>query len=99
MLLGYSGTGLVSETHTGGRGDAWVGTKVLPLCKLKPLITNWEAGEEGWGGSEMDGQRGSEREGRGERDRRDLESLNRRKMVKQAETRWNKRKSRRPRCL
>lgn len=80
----------MSETDTGGRGDAWVGTKVLPLCKLKPLITNWEAGEEGWGGSEMDRQWGSEREGQGEGDRRDLESLNRRKMVKQAETRRNK---------
>lgn len=31
-----------TQIHTGGRGDASVGTKVFPLCKLKPLITNWE---------------------------------------------------------
>jgi len=30
------------QIHTGGRGIASVGTKVFPLCKLKPLITNWE---------------------------------------------------------
>lgn len=36
-----------TQTHTGGRGDASVGTKVFPLCKLKPLITNWENRGEG----------------------------------------------------
>lgn len=73
MLLGYSGMSRVSQIHTGGRGDASLGTKVLPLCKLKPLITNWEEAEKGWGGREMDGQRGREKEGRGQRDRGDLE--------------------------
>lgn len=38
-----------TQIHTRGRGDASVGTKVLPLCKLKPLITNWENREKGGG--------------------------------------------------
>lgn len=37
-----------------------MGTKVLPLCKLKPLITYWE---KGGGRREMDGGQGSERKG------------------------------------
>lgn len=40
----------------------------------------------------MDGQRRSGREGRGEGDGWDRESRKRRKMEKQAESRWNKRK-------
>lgn len=34
-----------AQIHTGGRGDACVGTKVFPLPKLKPLITNRETRE------------------------------------------------------
>lgn len=60
LLLGYTGTSVGrwgclccppplthAQIHTGGRGDACVGTKVFPLPKLKPLITNRETGEGG----------------------------------------------------
>ena len=32
-----------TQTLTRGLKDASVGIKVLPLAKLKPLITNWES--------------------------------------------------------
>lgn len=51
----------LTQIHTRGRGDASVGTKVFPPCKLKPLITNWEERKgRGWrGGSrkEMEGRK------------------------------------------
>lgn len=47
-----------TQIHTRGRGDASVGTKVLPLCKLKPLITSWESREKRGGRREMDGGQG-----------------------------------------
>lgn len=50
-----------TQIHTGGRGDASVGTKVLPLCKLKPLITNWENRESGRDRREMDRGQGRKR--------------------------------------
>lgn len=63
LLLGYTAMsrGPLSysslaraQIHTGGRGDASVGTKVFPLGKLKPLITNWEKREKVGRRGEMD---------------------------------------------
>ncbi len=71
LLLGYTGTSRgslslsslsYSQIQTGGRGDASVGTKVLPLSKLKPLITNWENREKREAGGRWIGGRKGERE-------------------------------------
>lgn len=70
LLLGYTGMSRRSlfpslthtNTHWGGRGDASVGTKVLPLGKLKPLITNWENREGGCVCVGGEGESGKDRE-------------------------------------
>lgn len=41
LFLSPSGT----QIHTRGGGDASADIGVLPLCKLKPLITSWESKE------------------------------------------------------
>lgn len=52
-----------TQIHTGGRGDASVGSKVLPLRKLKPLITNWDTSEKGEAGRRWIEDRKAERGG------------------------------------